>query len=118
MTEVELVELESADRSKGCKDIAAGIGHGVGHHTAIGEATAVDALAVNSVGLGHILDNSHEELGIIVELARGIPTRNCSSEYREIDVLALRIDHDAACLVGNAGAKRTSVGAMAAGAME
>ena len=115
VTEVELVELESADRGKGCKDIAAGIAHGVGHHTTIRETTAVDTLTINIVGLGHILDDCHEELSILIEFASSIPSRNCSTKDGEVDIFTLRIHHDAACLIGYAGAKRTPVGAMACG---
>jgi hypothetical protein len=49
MTEMELVDRETADGSESSEDVTARIGISVGHHTAIGETAAVDAFAVDGI---------------------------------------------------------------------
>ena len=101
MAQMELVERKTTDAGKGSKDIAARIGHSIGVHTAVGESTAVNAFAVYLVVLCQFIDNSPDKGGIGIVLTSGIPSSCISSEYGEINLLALWISNDEFRRVGN-----------------
>ena len=118
MAQVELVNGIAADRSKSGNLVAAGVRHRVGHHAAIGESAAVDALAVNLILRGNILDDRLQKLHVKVILARGIPARNVAIEDREVYVFSLRISHDIVRLVGHNFSERAIVCTMTIGTVE
>ena len=116
--EMELIDRITADRGKSCKHIAGHACRCIGHHATVGEATAVDALAVNAEVGCDIVDDGFEEVDVFAVFSRCMPSRKRRAEDREEDILTLRIGNNAANLVGNRCAERRLVGSVTTGAVK